>query len=242
MKLRLMTWNIHRAIGMDGKFDLERVASVITHHQPDILMLQEVDRGVNRSQQLWLDHELGRICGFKWTTWAQAHVLRQGSYGNAVLSRFPIKRRKQLDLTIAWKKRRNALYTRLKLPGHYKDLHVFTTHLGLSARERYLQLQRLFRSGTWRERKQSDRLILAGDTNDWRNLIFHRVVKSEGMHAWSEHRRRQHILTYPASAPVGALDKFFWRGPLFNEHIHRSRMELAKSASDHLPLLAEFDL
>jgi len=242
MQIRLMTWNIHRAIGMDGKFDLERVATVIKHHQPDVLLLQEVDRGVARSRKLLLDHELGKMCGFKYSSWAQAHQLKVGSYGNAVLSHFPIKRRKHLDLTIAWKKRRNALFTRLALPGRYKDLNIFNTHLGLSALERKLQLTRLFQTGTWRNCNEGSGLILAGDTNDWRNLLFHQVVKGQKLHAWSEHRRRQHILTYPASAPVGALDKFFWRGPLHNEHLHRSRLSLAKTASDHLPLLAEFDL
>jgi endonuclease/exonuclease/phosphatase family metal-dependent hydrolase len=237
-----MSWNIHRAIGMDRKFAPERIVEVVRHHKPDILLMQEVDRGVPRSRRLWLDHEIAKACELPWHSWAQAHVLKVGSYGNATLSRFPIFKRKHLDLTITRKKRRAALYTRIRLPGHYKDFHVFNWHLGLSALERQKQVHRLFRTGTWKSLRKNARVVLGGDTNDWRNLLFHKAVKREGLHAWSEHRRRQHILTYPSPAPAGALDKFFWRGPLGDEHIHRSRMNLAKVASDHLPLLAEFEL
>ncbi|RMH02276.1 MAG: endonuclease [Planctomycetota bacterium] len=242
MRIRVMSWNIHRAIGMDRRFRPERVAAVIRHHDPDLLLLQEVDRGVPRSRRLWLDHWLARETGYPYHAWAQAHVLQEGSYGNATLSRLPIRRRRHLDLRIGRRKRRNALYTRLQLPGRHGALHVFNWHLGLARGERRQQVQRLLATGTIRSLPARARVILGGDSNDWRNRLFPSLLQPAGFHAWSESGRRRHILTYPSTRPVGALDKIFWRGPLGHEHIHASRLRLARVASDHLPLVAEFEL
>ncbi|MBC8405220.1 MAG: endonuclease/exonuclease/phosphatase family protein [Planctomycetes bacterium] len=241
MQLKVMTWNIHRCFGMDRKFRPDRVIEVIRHHDPDVLLLQEVDRGVPRSNKLWLDHELARDCEYEFHTWAQAHVLKVGSYGNAILSRFPIKKRKVVDLRLGWRKRRNCLYTKLQAPRFRHGLHVFNWHLGLSAMERTAQVKKVLHSGTMHSISPGSAILLAGDCNDWRNLLYHGSgIKTAGFHAWSEHGRRQHIRTYPSPAPLGPLDKFFWRGSLHDEHIHASRLKLAKMASDHLPLVAEF--
>ena len=48
--LRVMTYNIHVGVGMDKKLDLQRIADVINHEQPDLVGLQEVDRGVRRTE------------------------------------------------------------------------------------------------------------------------------------------------------------------------------------------------
>ena len=52
-----MSYNVHRAIGVDGRFRLERVAEIIEHHSPDVVMLQEVDDGAPRSRELDLARE-----------------------------------------------------------------------------------------------------------------------------------------------------------------------------------------
>ena len=116
MRAVLMTWNIHRCIGVDRRFDPERVLEVIRHHDPDVLFLQEVDRGVPRSRRLWLDHLLAKELDYPYHTWAQGHVLKEGSYGNATLSRGPSAKLRVLDLRIGSGKARNALYTRLRPP------------------------------------------------------------------------------------------------------------------------------
>jgi endonuclease/exonuclease/phosphatase family metal-dependent hydrolase len=243
MQLRFMTWNIHRAIGMDRKFAPERIVEVIRHHDPDVLLLQEVDRGVPRSRRLWLDNEIARLAEFEYHTWAQAHVLKEGSYGNAVLSRYPISKRRVIDLTLGWRKRRNCLYTKLKLSARRKPLHVFNWHLGLSAQERNFQVKHVLHSGTLRSLSATDTVLLGGDTNDWRNRLYlGSGLHENGFHAWSEHRRRRHIRTFPSPRPVGPLDKMFWRGRLEVARLHASRLKVARVASDHLPLIGEFEL
>lgn len=243
MKIRVMSWNIHRAIGMDRKFRPERIIEVIQHHDPDIVLLQEVDRGVPRSRRLWLDHVIAEACDYPSHTWAQAHILKEGSYGNAVLSRWPIAKRRAVDLRVTWRKRRNCLYTKLRSPRGGKNLHIFNWHLGLSAQERNQQIERILHSQAIRGKTARDPVLLGGDTNDWRNLLYEQGgIREAGFHAWSEHKRRRHIRTYPSSPrPVGALDKFFWRG-MSEERVFTSRLKVAKVASDHLPLIGEFRL
>ena len=242
MRCVLMTWNIHRCIGMDRRFVPERVIEVIRHHDPDVLFLQEVDRGVARSRRLWLDHLLAKELDYPYHTWAQAHVLKEGSYGNATLSRWPIAKRRVLDLSRGKGKARNALYTRLR-PPRGAHLHAFNWHLGLSRQGRITQVQRVLRSNTLSHLPARAQLLLAGDTNDWRNLLYRGGgIRAAGFHAWSEHQRRRHLRTFPSPQPVGALDKFFWRGGIGEAHIHTSRLALTKVASDHLPLIGEFTL
>ena len=244
MRIRLLSWNIHKCIGMDRRFDLDRVVEVIRHHQPDAILLQEVDRGVPRSRKLNLDVEIAEAAGYPFHAWSHNHVLKQGSYGNATLSHFPIRKKRNLDLTVGRRKKRGCLYTRLDLPGHYKDFHLFNWHLGLSAMERKKQVVRFLHSGTFRTLRPTARVVLGGDTNDWRNLLFTFAgLNQAGFAAWAEHGKRSPILTYPSVAPVGALDKFFWRRHgLDCTRVFKSRMRLAKVASDHLPIIAEFEL
>lgn len=241
MQLSLMTWNIHRAIGMDRRFRPQRIIDVIRHHRPDVVLLQEVDRGVPRSQRLFLDHLIAEQCHYPYHTWAQAHVLQEGSYGNATLSRVPLLKRRVFDLTVGRRKRRNALYTKLRMPRSRRGIHLFNWHLGLSAMERRQQVAKLLQSSTVKQLGETKVVILGGDTNDWRNLLFRGAgLEAEGFDAWSEHGRRKPLRTYPSPRPLGALDKFFWRGPMRAEHFHTSRLAVARIASDHLPLLAQF--
>jgi endonuclease/exonuclease/phosphatase (EEP) superfamily protein YafD len=86
--------------------------------------------------------------------------------------------------------------------------------------------------------------IVGGDMNDWRGVLWRQRFKKAGFlcasnrHEWS----RWSIKTFPSYAPTAGLDKIFYRGPLRRLHVYRSRLKSAKIASDHLPLIAEFEI
>ena len=65
MKLRVLSYNIHRAIGVDRRFRPERIVEIIESHDPDIALLQEVDEGVPRSRELNLGRELAQALGYE---------------------------------------------------------------------------------------------------------------------------------------------------------------------------------
>jgi hypothetical protein len=49
--VRVMSYNIHVGVGMDKRLDLRRIADIINNERPDLVGLQEVDRGVERTQR-----------------------------------------------------------------------------------------------------------------------------------------------------------------------------------------------
>lgn len=92
--LKVLCWNIHHGGGADGKVDLERLASVIRAQEPDVVMLQEVDKNCERTGKVDQPAELARLTGMK-QVFGKAMDFQGGEYGQALLSRFPLS-----DLTI----------------------------------------------------------------------------------------------------------------------------------------------
>ena len=242
---RVLTYNIHRAIGLDRRFLPDRVAEVLRHHDADVVLLQEVDRGAPRSQQLDLASHLARQLEYRYRAVGMNVYLRKGRYGNATLTRFPIGRQRNIDLSVRWMIRRGAQHTRIHVPfdGRSVDVDVFNMHLGLSAREREKQACRLLQSPDVAHLSDHCRSVIAGDTNDWRGLLTRRWFEPAG---WScatvDAARRRAIRTFPSFAPAGALDRIYVRGRLRLLSVHRSRLSVARVASDHLPVVAEFEI
>jgi len=88
--LRVMTYNIHVGVGMDKKLDLPRIAGVINAQHPDLVGLQEVDRGVTRTQGIDEIAELAKLTRMDYA-FAFNLPYQGGQYGVAILSRFPIR-------------------------------------------------------------------------------------------------------------------------------------------------------
>lgn len=247
MRLRVLSYNIHRAIGVDRRFLPERVASIIRYHDPDVAMLQEVDDGAPRSKELDLGRELAKTLGYE--HWAIGHnvTLRKGRYGNATLSRWPIQRERNIDLTVGFLKRRGCQHTRIAVRaagGRTRRLEVFNLHLGLSARERERQVGLLVRSREFSALPFDVPCVIAGDYNDWRSLLRPIFVDMLGFRSATggSAQGEKALKTFPSFFPQGALDRIYYRGPLRLAGSKRCRLALSRVASDHLPIVADFDL
>lgn len=245
MRLRVLTYNIHKAIGVDGAFRLDRIIAVLEHHDADVVMLQEVDRGVPRSDHLDLASELRKALRYDYGASGMNVFLKKGRYGNATLTRYPIGRQRNIDLTLSWRKRRGAQHTTVTLPNGGVPLTVdlFNVHLGLSALERREQVRRLLEASDMTRLDGRHACIVAGDMNDWRGALRRQRFATAGFTCATNRRpgSRWAIKTFPSFAPAGGLDKIFYKGPLRLLHVHRSRLGLARVASDHLPVIAEFE-
>jgi len=110
VRLRLLTYNIHRAIGLDRRFRPDRVARILIEHDADVVLLQEVDEGVPRSREIDLARELAEMAGYPHVAVGHNVRLPKGRYGNATLSRHPIIKERNLDLTIGRRKRRGSVW------------------------------------------------------------------------------------------------------------------------------------
>ena len=241
MNLRVLSYNIHRAIGVDRRFRPDRIARVIAHHDPDLALLQEVDEGVPRSRELDLARELAERLGYPHLAVGHNVSLRRGRYGNATLSRFPIVRERNIDLSIRTRKRRGCQHTRIELGPGLGALDAFNLHLGLSAQERRRQLGVLLRSKEMRRVVAATPCVVGGDFNDWRSLL-RRGMLGAGFESATERGRLAAVRTYPSFSPQGGLDRIYYRGALRLVAARRCRLNLSRVASDHLPVLADFEL
>jgi endonuclease/exonuclease/phosphatase family metal-dependent hydrolase len=247
VRLRVLSYNIHRAIGVDRRFRPERIASILGYYNPDVAMLQEVDDGAPRSRRLDLAKELARVLGYEHYAIGHNVALRTGRYGNATLSRWPIQRERNIDLSVGFMRRRGCQHARIAVKttaGKTRRLEVFNLHLGLSARERERQVALLARSREFASLPFGVATIVAGDYNDWRSLLRPFFVEMLGFRSATggNSDRDRAIATFPSFFPQGALDRVYYRGPLRLAAARRCRLALSRVASDHLPVIVDFDL
>ncbi|HEX2643975.1 MAG TPA: endonuclease/exonuclease/phosphatase family protein [Thermoanaerobaculia bacterium] len=258
MQIKVVTYNIHRAIGVDRRFRPERVVQILRHYNADLVMLQEVDDGAPRSRELDLAKELAQDAGYPYFAVGHNVSLRKGRYGNATLSRFPILRERNIDLSIgSWLIRRGCQHTTLDLstgkvgkdgriaaPGIDRRLEVFNLHLGLSARERHKQVEMLMHSDELSSLDGDTPVLVAGDFNDWRSLLWPVFTNGLGFRCATDRKRGPYrvIPTYPSFSPQGGLDRIYFRGPLRLSWVQTCRMQVSRLTSDHLPVIAEFTL
>jgi endonuclease/exonuclease/phosphatase family metal-dependent hydrolase len=247
VRLRVLSYNIHRAIGVDRRFQPQRIVGIIGYYNPDIALLQEVDEGAPRSRELDLAREIARALGYP--HWAIGHnvTLREGRYGNATLSRWPIQRERNIDLTIGFHKRRGCQHTRVAVrtpAGRTRRLEVFNLHLGLSARERQQQVELLAHSRELAALPEEVPCLVGGDYNDWRSLLRPLFVDRLGFRSATggSLETERAIPTFPSFFPQGALDRIYYRGALRLAAARRCRLALSRIASDHLPVIVDFDL
>ncbi|MFO0917285.1 MAG: endonuclease/exonuclease/phosphatase family protein [Planctomycetaceae bacterium] len=236
--MRLLSYNIHKGIGgRDRRYSLDRIIAVIDTEQPDIICLQEVDRHVSRSghhnqPQMFVEHFAPADHLYQMNVRVQ-----QGGYGNLLLSRWPLVAQHQISLTLRRCKPRGAQLAVIQSPAG--PLQIINWHLGLRERERHWQVRRVLEHHLFQESGRLPTLI-TGDFNDWRNTL--------GNGPFAIHEFRQittpisRFRSFPAYMPLGSLDKAFIRGGINVQHVRVAKRKPARDASDHLPLIIDFEL
>jgi endonuclease/exonuclease/phosphatase family metal-dependent hydrolase len=240
MKIRVLTWNIHKGIGgVDRRYRPERTVEVIAHYKPHLVLLQEVDEGVRRSRYHRQVDLIGDALDLPHRAFGPNVRVQRGRYGNATLSRWPLADVENIDLTLRFKKRRSVLYSRCRVQegGHSRTLVIFNFHLGLAGFERKIQLRRFLKSHPFEHFQARTPILVGGDFNDLYGTLGPRLLRPAGFV-----RAGLRVNTYPAVLPARPLDGIFVRGDLVPLRGFRSRMALAREASDHLPLIADLDL
>jgi endonuclease/exonuclease/phosphatase family metal-dependent hydrolase len=228
----VVSYNIHRGVGLDRRRDLHRIAEVIAETGADIVGLQEVVRGAGggqADQAAFLASRLGMELVMGVT---RPHGA--GTYGNAVLTRLSVTGTARCDLSWRAREPRGCLRVDLTVSG--SSVHVFNCHLGLAVRERRDQLD-LLAGFIRRSAGLIGPRVLMGDFNEW-----YRGPITRGLHTEFSSRMRRPCRTHPAMLPLFPLDRIYWDLELGGEDfaVHRSR--LARVASDHLPVVARLDL
>jgi endonuclease/exonuclease/phosphatase family metal-dependent hydrolase len=228
LKLKLATYNIHACIGRDGRYDPARTVEVLQELNADVLALQEVEHHDIEGSDL-LEYLAGKT-GL--AAVAGPNRMRENRhYGNALLSRLPILSANRVDLTLPGREARGALDVTLE--GGPRRVQVVATHLGLRPWERRQQVRKLLKLF---DIGSADIHMLLGDLNEW--FLWGRPLR--WLHA--HFKQTPHPATFPAARPFMALDRV-WVHPrrrLIKLEAHASN--LARVASDHLPLKAVIEL
>ncbi len=234
--LRVMTYNIHHGAGLDGKVDLVRIAELIKQERADIVALQEVDKGVARTARRDLPAELAALTGMTCVFSNNFHY-QGGEYGNAVLTRFPVKRWSNHHYQMIRPNEQRGIL-QLVLDVHGRELVFMNTHID----SRPDDAERWLNVGEIEEltKKHGDTpVILCGDFNNLPSGRVYERLSASFQDAWAKVGVGDGF-SFPANNPNKRID-YLW----FNhaEVLNPLNMWLPKSeASDHLPLVAEFEL
>jgi endonuclease/exonuclease/phosphatase family metal-dependent hydrolase len=235
--VRIISYNIHKGIGgRDRLYRIERVLEVIRALEPDVVCLQEVDHNVARSRYDDQPKLLAEKLDLSTAVYQLNVHLKTGGYGNLVLSRFNVLEKHHISLRLREKKPRGAQLVVLDTP--QGPLHAVNWHLGLSERERAWQVGHLMGHDLFRQGMHLPTVII-GDYNDWRNQLKHAHLAVHGFEQVTHPASR--FRSFPAFLPLGSLDKAFVRG-VNVERAYIAHSPMARQASDHLPLVVDFDI
>ena len=226
MLLSVASYNIHQAVGIDGKRDRRRMLRVLGDLNADIIGLQEVDTNESGHEMFQLDY-LARESGLK--AIAGPTMRRQDNdFGNVLLTRHKLLDVRSVDLSVSGREPRGAIDVDLAIGGI--TVRVIVTHFGLSSRERYYQSELLIKLiGQHRDAL----VIVLSDLNEWHP--HSRMLRNLKPYFGKSAR----LPTFPSWLPSLALDRI-WVWPekaLVSTHVHRKPP--ARWASDHLPITAK---
>lgn len=240
MRLRIVSWNIHKCVGgVDRKYDPERVVNVLIEQEPDLCLLQEVAEDMPSSRFQDQADLLSEALEMPHLAYGPEHRFKMGGYGNAILSRYPLSDIHHGDLTVGWRKKRGFISARshVRHAGHTRSLVLFNLHLGLAGSERAAQLKRFIEGHPFAGLHATTPIVLAGDLNDLWGSLGPRFLAPVGFC-----RAGSLSNTFPAALPLRPLDGIFVRGEVRAATCAPRSTALARAASDHLPLFADLEL
>jgi endonuclease/exonuclease/phosphatase family metal-dependent hydrolase len=233
--LRVMTYNIHVGIGMDKKLDLARIAAVINAQHPDLVGLQEVDRGVARTQRIDEIVEIARLTRMNYDF---AFNLRYqgGQYGVAILSRAQITSiDHHLYQNTREAERRGFIRAEVSVGG--RTVNFVTTHLDYQYDDgRLFEAQQLLAA----LKDVKSPLIVVGDFNDITAGRAYQLMRYQFDDAWTENRAGDEGFSYPADKPAKRIDYIFFRS---TDRVRTKRAWIVETlASDHVPVVADLEV
>lgn len=240
LRLRVMTYNVHSCIGMDERVSPARIARVIRSFDPDIVALQEVDSGRIRTrgedQAKIIAEELEMHASFCCTV-----ERGKETYGHALLSRFPVEVvASGLFSAHEGREPRGALLARIHLEG--QSLYFLNTHFGLTDLERTAHISELLGPKWLGQTPPDEPLIVCGDFNMMPGSRQYRRLAERVHDVQKLAPRPKPLNTFFAFLPISRIDHIFVSSHFDVEDIRVPQTLLTRTASDHLPLIAELKL
>ena len=241
--MRLVTYNVHRCVGVDKRLDVERIVGVIAELEPDIVCLQELDVGRARTggvdQARTIADRLSMAVRFH-----PAMRVEAEEYGDAILTRHPesLIRVGALPTVrgVPGLEPRGALWVRVNIEG--VDINVLTAHLGLVPREQRLQAAALVGKEWLGHPDCKGPTMLAGDFNATSITRPYQTLARNHADCQRQLGLRPTIKTFPSGFPAIRIDHVFVSPEIRITGVHAPFSPLSRMASDHLPLVVDFEI
>ena len=247
VSLKVMTVNTHKGFAaLNRRFILPELREAVRMVGADLVFLQEVlgthSRHSRKIENWPQAPHYEFLADTMWPQFAYGRnaVYPRGHHGNALLSKFPIVRYRNHDVSLNGVEKRGLLHCVLRLPGRSLDVHAICAHLGLSETQRDQQLELLCH--IVRDEVPSDApLIVAGDFNDWRGRAHQVLADGAALREVFVHAQGRAARTFPARFPVLPLDRIYVRNAGVHAPVVLPRKPWSH-LSDHAPLVAEIAL
>lgn len=226
------SYNVHKCVGIDGRFDPGRIGQVIREIAPDVIALQEADKRFGARHGLLDLARLKDETGLVPVPVESANAAAHGWHGNVVLFRQGLVRDVH-QVSLPGLEPRGALVVDIDLESG-AALRIVAAHLGLLRRSRSQQARMII--DLMRSRDERPTLLL-GDLNEWR--LGGRSALSALDAAFGA--MPVPVPSFPAGLPLLALDRIIANRPEILSQVAVHDTPLARVASDHLPIKAFVD-
>jgi len=242
---RILTYNVHRCVGTDKRLDVARVADVIASFEPDIVALQELDVGRRRTGHVDQAHEIAHRLEMAFR-FHPAMRVEEELYGDAILTRYPERLVQAAPLPgydpmMQMLEPRGALWLAVDIDG--TQVQVINTHLGLVPREQQIQAAALAGPSWLQHPLCREPVILLGDFNATGASVVHRLLTTrlKDCRACAPGFGRR-TSTFPSGLPMLKIDHVFLSEGLKVTAVQAPFTPRIRVASDHLPLIVDFEL
>ncbi len=248
MKLKILSYNIHKGFNIGNRlFVLKEIKTALKEMDADILFLQEVQG--DHSHKKWKIDNWKTAAQFEYladTVWdhfayGKNAIYPQGHHGNAILSKYPIMKWHNHDLSLHKLEQRGLLHAEIKIPAlGGKPIHLLNTHINLLEYQRIKQM-RMIQDYTNNHINELESLLFVGDFNDWTKKAAKLVLKEFQMKEIFHELYGKFPPTFPSRLPVLSLDRVFYRHlkPVGSMTLKDG---IWRKLSDHLPVYAEFEV
>ena len=242
-RFSVMTMNVHKGLSpLHRQSTIYQLRQKMRAHHPDLLFLQELQqehRGRVRRFGQWPVNELTHFLSEDfWHHWHYGKNVEypDGHHGNAILSKLPLHRGSNYDISAYRFEKRGLLHSVTYIEGSTKPIHCFCVHLALFEGGRERQLGEIIRYID--VLAANGPAIVAGDFNDWRNRIS-APMKEAGFSEAFEVLTGAPAKTFPSIKPMLPMDRIYVRGlKIHSVDILHEWLKL----SDHLGITAELEL
>ncbi len=239
--LRVMTINMHKGVSpLHRHATIYELRQRMRHHHPDLLFLQELQqehRGRVRRFGQWPANELTHFLSEDFLhDWHYGKNVEypDGHHGNAILSKKPLHKGQNYDISAYRFEKRGLLHSVMQLDGI--PIHCFCVHLALFEKGRERQLSEIIHYID--SLAESGPTIVAGDFNDWRNRAS-APMQAAGFIEVFEQLTGAPAKTFPSIKPILPMDRIYVRGlKIHSVEILHEWLKL----SDHLGIAAELEI